>query len=232
MTLARSSTLAIAFAAVAALGLTGCTMATGPYAGGIPGDLPADPEPCASYCKVWVPPVTRQVPYLVQVHEPGVECVPETVREMRYREVCVDPGGSEWKSTPDLARCEKAVVQTKPGGWLWRQDGDCWKWCYEPPCYTWCDKTVTEEGIAYCAERSPTYRVEATSVPVERMRTVYTPGQYEVRYRCEVYKPGHWEWQPHKDCGDCEAPAPCPDVRGPAQPCRGPVLVEGCPPCN
>ena len=57
--------------------------------------------------------------------------------------------------------CDQAVVQVKPGGYKWKRDGDCWKYCYEEPCYEWCNKVVSEDGIEYCMEVPPEYRVEA-----------------------------------------------------------------------
>lgn len=195
-----------------------------------PADLPANPEACTKYCKVWVEPVYRDKPVLC-VKEQGCDTVEETVCRTRYREVC-EPGCQYTVKTCGK-QCDQAVVQVRPGGYKWKREGDCWKYCYEEPCYQWCNKVVREEGIEYCMEVPPEYRVEAYHEPVTRYRTVRRPNKYEVEWVKELYTPGHYEWQPSKLCGDCDCPGPCPTIPQRPSPCpneRG--ISTGCPRTN
>ena len=85
----RSILLGLALV-IAMLAPMGCS---GPRSGvGIlPADLPANPEACTTYCKVWVEPVYRDKPVLC-LKEPGCsERVEEVVCRTRYREVCERP---------------------------------------------------------------------------------------------------------------------------------------------
>lgn len=216
----RSSLLGIAVVfAVVALG--GCQSPSSQY-GALPTDLPADPEPCTKYCKVWVPPVYRDVPVL-QLEKHGCTTeVPETVMEVRCREVCDRPACEYSVRTPGK-RCEQAVVQTRGGGYKWKRDGDCWRYCYEEPCFQWCNKVVTEEGIEYCMEVPAQYHVDVAMEPTTRYRTVRQPAEYGVRWVQEVYRPGYWEWQPTKECEYCDCSAPCPSI---------PIRKSSCPPLS
>jgi hypothetical protein len=155
--------------------------------------------------------------------------------ETRYEEICVKPRETCVNLTPGTS-CEQAVVQTRPGGWRWReQEPGCWKYCYEPPCYTWCNKVVEEEGIAYCTESPPEYRTVVRHEPVTRYRTEYEPGRYEIVYQKEVYRPGHWEWRATQECSDCACPSPCPTRPFVQQPCQPPArggVTADCPRTN
>jgi len=213
---------------VAALAaLSACAARYGPT---LPPDLPPDPEPGTTYCKEWVEPVYRDVPRLAMVRPPCTTTVPETVCRLRFEDVCVKPSTCRPCRTPDKA-CEMAVVQTKPGGYVWKQDGaGCWKYCYEQPCYQWCDKRVTEEGIEYCVEDPPEYRTVAYREETTEARQVCVPGEYAVEWCREVYIPGHWVWKATKDCGPCDVTAPCPEMPRIERPCSG--VAAGAPRSN
>ncbi len=223
----RSHTrIASAVLGAALLGLVGCQSAPrgGVGCGVLPTDLPPDPLPCTTYCRVWVPPVYRNVPRLVMVSPPRTQVTPETVMRTRFRDVCVKPAEQRVCQTPDL-RCDQAVVQVKPGGYVWKRvpgpgGADCWKYCYEPGCYQWCNKVVTERGIQYCTEIPPKYMTEAWSEPVTRCREEYVPGTYRVQWVKELYTPGYWAWKPSENCAECECPAPCPVIPCKKQPCE------------
>jgi hypothetical protein len=224
----------VAAIALAAGAFAGCSTPGGCCDSTLPPDLPADPEPCARYCRVWVPPVYRKVPKLCQVSPECYRCEPETVQRIRFREVCVKPCEQVACRTPDR-RCEEAAVQVTPGGWRWKQDEcGCWKYCYEPPCYQWCNKVVTEEGIDYCVERPPEYRTEAwwEDETCTRMRRI--PPRYKIVYEEECYRPGYWQWVVQDSCTDCVCPAPCPTRPIRRQPCAPgtDVLTPDCPRCN
>lgn len=225
----RTSLLGLALLCAAAA-LVGCQTAPR-QSGCLPGDLPTDPDPCTKYCRVWVPPVYRDVPYVVEVCPARTVQVPEEGMETRYQEVCTKPRETYDVCTPDR-RCDQVAVQTKPGGYVWKRDpcGDCWNYCYEPPTFQWCNKTVTEQGITYCTEIPPEYSVEVTHEPVTRCRTVYVPAQYETRWEKELFTPGRWEWQPSKLCADCDCPAPGPEIPFRALPCE--PVTTGCPTTN
>jgi hypothetical protein len=223
------STIILLVLAVAAAAFVGCSSSGSPSQGScavLPPDLPNDPEPCTTYCRVWVPPVYRDVPKLVQVKPPRMVTKEETVCRLRFQEVCVKPRETKLCRTPGT-RCESSVVQVRPGGYKWKPTGEvdscgqeCWSYCYEPPCYQWCDKVVTEDGIEYCAEIPPEYKTVAYREPVVECRQECAPGEYEVEWVKEVYRPGYWAWKPSKNCTDCDCPAPCPTMPRKEQPCR------------
>jgi len=197
------------------------------YVGTLPADLPANPEACTKYCKVWVEPVYRDKPVLCLKNPGCTKEVPETVCVTRYREVCERPA-CQYPVRMAGKQCDQAVVQVRPGGYKWKREGDCWKYCYEEPCYQWCNKVVQEDGIEYCMEVPPEYRVEAYHEPVTRYRTVRTPAEYEVKYVKELYTPGRYEWQPSKLC-DCDCPGPCEKVPQRRSPCPNErALTPGC----
>ena len=120
-----------------------------------------------------------------------------------------------------------------PGGYKWKRDGDCWRYCYEEPCFQWCNKVVQEDGIEYCMEVPPEYHVEVTHEEVMRPRTVYVPAEWDTKWVKELYTPGHYEWQPTKECNDCDCPSPCPTLPYRKSPCpEGSAITNNCPPCN
>ena len=198
--------------------------------GALPPDLPDDPQPCTTYCKVWVPPVYRDVPRLRQVKPGCLEMSKEQIVHTRFGEVCTKPRELVECRTPDK-RCEEAVVQVRPGGYKWKRDQNgCWKYCYENPCYQWCNKVVTDEGIEYCTERPPEYKTVAWTEPATVCRQDYVPGEYEVEYVKEVYRPGYWAWKPCRDCENCDCPAPCPTIPQRQRECG--AMVAGVPTSN
>ena len=198
----------------------------------LPPNLPDDPEPCTKYCKVWVPPVYRPKPCVVQKRPGYTKCVEDCVLKTEYQEVCVKPRESYRVCEPDHA-CEQAVVQATPGGYKWKDAGcGCYRYCYEPPCYQWCNKVVTEEGIDYCTEIPPEYRVRVRHRPKRVVSQQYVPAEYGVVWKKECFQPGRWEWQPIKECPSCDCPQePCPQIPFRPQPCRAGVL-QTCPTTN
>jgi hypothetical protein len=171
--------------------------------------------------------VYRDVPVLERVTDGGMVSTPETVREMRYREVEVRPRTTKWGRT-EGSECEEAVVQVSGGGWRWRPDGNCWKYCYEPPEYTRCVKTVGEAGISYCTEQPPEYRTVAESREVLRERCEYVPPEYRVKWVREVYTPGRWEWRMREGCDDCVCPGCPPGISGRGLTPAGEAGIKDC----
>jgi hypothetical protein len=203
--------------------------------GGIDPQLPADPNPCTKYCKVWVPPVYRDVPKVVQTCGCTVVQVPEKVQRVRFEDVCVKPRTCKIGCMPGT-KCEQQAVQVRPGGFRYVQDGpNCWKYCYVKPCYQWCNKVVYEDGIEYCAESAPEYKTVARTEEQTVYRNVYVAPETKVQWVKEVYQPGHWEWRATHDCCDCICDKPCPTIecleRKPCRPAT-PALGRGCPRCN
>ncbi len=227
MTADRRTTLVLLVLGAMALAFAGCSSG-GPRYGScavLPPDLPNDPEPCTQYCRVWVPPVYREVPQLVQVSPRRMVEKKETTCRLRFQEVCVRPGQTKPCRTPDK-RCESALVQVKPGGYKWKPDGigacgnECWKYCYEAPSYRWCNKVVNEEGIEYCTDVPPEYKTVAYREPVVECRQECVPAQYKVEWVKELYSPGYWAWQRNKECQACDCPVPLPPAPRTVHPCR------------
>jgi len=225
----RKTTISLIALALLALTVAGCA-SRGPAAYGscatLPSDLPADPEPCTTYCRVWVPPTYRNVPKVKQTCPPKVETEAYQTCRLRFQEVCVKPRQVKQCRTADK-RCEQAVVQVKPGGYKWKPTGsldecgqECWSYCYEPPCYQWCNKVTTEKGIEYCTEVPPEYKTVAYREPVTECRQVCQPAQYKVEWHQEVFRPGYWAWKPNKDCTSCDSPVVCPPQPKRERPCR------------
>lgn len=227
-----------AFAVVLGGGLlAGCQSAPGPsfpgsfserpVIGALPTDLPENPEPCLSYCREEVPATYRMVPKLVEVECARTVTIPETVYEMRAREVLVKPRTTKTYEACGET-CQQELVQVKPGGFRWVHDKscNCWQYCDAPPEYKWCDKTVDSDGIRYCAEQPPEYKTVVDTVPVTRERVEYVPPRYEVKYVRELYQPASTEWVPKCE-GGCMVD---PRKWSPVMP--GGALDCGCPSSN
>lgn len=195
----RRQSLPVAAALLAALCLSACS--GGPSfrscpdsARAIPLDLPQDPDPTKKYCKVWVPPTYREVPYLAQRCSGTTRDVTETVMETRAYDEIVTPASC--KTVRGCGKtCEESLVQVRPGGYRWEFDGTCWKYVERCPEYEWCNRVVREDSIDYCMDVPAEYQTKVETVPVQRTRTEYVPPRYEIRYRQEVFQPGRWEWR-------------------------------------
>jgi hypothetical protein len=170
-----------------------------------PLDLPSDPAPCLKYCRVWVPPVYRDVPRLTPVCG-GPRQVEKHVTETCFKTVC-KPGQKYGCTTPSCD-CEEVAVQVCPGGYRWQQvEGGCWRYCETKPTFKWCKKQIHEDGIDYCVDEPPEYEVVAVKTERRICDTVYEPPTYKTTWCKELYTPGRWEWVLKNDC----SPAPCGD---------------------
>jgi hypothetical protein len=188
--------------------------------------FPTDPDPCASYCLVWVPPEYREVPRVVPCEG---KIVTEKVCRSRVEleETCT-PGHYEARRSPDVCR-QWAIVEAEPARTEWRtvkccdeKNGCCYKPVEIPAQYKVCERRETEKGIEYCAFTPPEYDVkpvvkhDALSVPH------YVPGEAKVVYDKQLFAEGHWEWKV-KYCG-CQPPkkdCPKPPVCAPQPPAGG-----------
>jgi hypothetical protein len=194
---------------------------------------PADADPCAAYCLVWVPPVYRDVPKLCPC--PG-HTVKETIPEQKvvFEEVC-KPGCYETREIPDRCR-HSAIVQVSPSREEWLPvscpggcpcepgQGNCWKRVVLPPEYKVCETTQTEKGVQYCAFTPPEREVVAKTVRCDVTHTRYVPADYSVTYVKELVTAGHYEWQVRYDCAEPMLP-PIKKVCVPKTGC-------GCVPCG
>ncbi len=203
---------------------------------GIPPDLPAAPDPCKKYCKVWVPATYKKVPKLVRCCNECTKQVPVRVKEMRAREVMVKPRQCVAKRTCGND-CEDTLIQVKPGGYRWEQaEAGCWQYCYRKPEYKWCKRQVKENEIAYCVETPPEYKTVVETRDVVRYRTEYVPPKYEIRYVNEVHTPGHWAWKEAPGCGAAPDRRCWTKPRFMGRTCtdcnRKPAIDCGCPPTN
>lgn len=204
---------------LALLVATGCTSSTRQYGEGCgcppcpvpcppcglrPTDMPKDPDPCVKYCRVWVPPVYRNVPKL-EIASPGyMQSVDRTVMQTHFVERQVKPARG-YHVSAEPALCQQTGVEVTPGGWRWQDTGcGCWKYCYTPPAYNWCTKTVKEEGISYCNEEPAEYETVAYTCPKKTCVSRYVPQQYRTVWVRECVTPGHWQWVAKDDaCGTC-----------------------------
>lgn len=163
-----------------------------------PNDLPRDPNPKLKYCRVWVDDVYRDVPKLVPVC--GCTKPVDTVVTETHFVTKATPGRCYDCTTPSCD-CDETAVQVCPGGYRWQEIEGCWKYAYCPPKYKWCKKQVHEEGISYCMEEPTTYETVAVRDQKVVRDYQYTPPGYKTVWCKELYKPGHWEWVAHDDCG-------------------------------
>jgi len=210
-------------AGVVALATAGCSSGSGrpPF--------PADPDPCASYCLVWVPPVYRQTPKICPC--PGktvTEKVP--VQKVCFQEVCT-PGQCIERCIPDQCR-RYGAVEVEPGRTEWVRvqctdpctccTQECWKPVHIPPKYKWCEKCETERGYVYCEQLPPEYDVVAHTVTACEDVCRYVPGEVKVEMVNELYSPGHWAWEKRYDCRPCRSDCPpgidCAPMTGPCPP--------------
>jgi len=168
-----------------------------------------------------VPPTYREVPRLVCCSPE--RCTTEKVfrRKVEFEQIC-KPGCYTEKKRPDVCRTEE-IVEVVPGRTEWVRTNcecapcpECYKQVEIPPCYKKCEKTVTEEGVKYCAFTPPQYDLVAKVKTVAVDRPVHVPGEYKIEWCKEEFQPGHWEWR-RTDCGcpkrcDCPKPCACPKV--------------------
>jgi hypothetical protein len=227
------------------LGTAGCSTHggmphPGRFHGAIDPSLPDDPEPCAQYCKCWVPAKCREVPKLCMVCPGHTRCDPVCVNKTVYCDECVKPRTCRPICIPG-SKCDETIVQTSAGGYRWIRECNCWKYCYVPPCFQYCNKSVTENGVRYCSEEPPVYRTTARTCPRIEYRTTYVPPRYEVRWVKEVYDPAHWEWQRSRACCDCICPCDHPEIPKTTTVCPPPCWTRvpripnpepGCGPCG
>lgn len=201
------------FLVLAAASLASAACSSGPSSGssssGKP-PFPADADPAAAYCLVYVPPVYRDVPCLVPCRDGRVCKESVKAEKVVFEEVC-EPGCYEDRKVPD--RCRKtAIVEACPARDEWRPvscgggcsapNGDCWKRVVVPPRYQICEATETEKGFTYCAFTPPQYGVVARTTTVDEPRYHYDPAEYRVEWKKELFTPGHYEWQRRYDCTD------------------------------
>lgn len=192
--------------------------------GALPTDLPRDPDPCVKYCKVWVPPVYRDVPRLTST--PGcMVTTNKTIMETHFVERMTKPAQG-YHVSMDPGSCEQTAVEVCAGGYAWQDVGcGCMKYCYTPPKYTWCTKRVKGERISYCNEEPAEYETVAYTCPKNVCGSAYVPPKYRTVWEKECYTPGHYEWVAKSDpCGTC-APAPCNPKVYPVGGCN---KVDGC----
>jgi hypothetical protein len=202
-------------------------------AGAIP-PFPADADPCAAYCLVWVPPVYRDVPEVI----PGCgKCVDVTLPATKvvYEEVC-KPGCYQTRQIPDRCR-HNAIVQVSPPHEEWVpvacgatgpcgcSDAEtCWKRVVIPGDYKVCETVETEKGIQYCAFTPPEREVVAKTVRCDVKHSQYVPAEAKVCWHKECIVPGHYEWKVRYDC----ATPMMPPLKTTCVPCSG----CGCVPCD
>lgn len=192
-----------------------------------PAGLPDSPSPCATYCKEWVPPVTRKVPELVKVRDGYMKETPYCVKTTSYDDVVIEPRQCACPKTTATRRCEESLVEVKPGGHRWVQNDDgCWKYQYCNPEYKWCTRTRVEEGVEYCVDKPPVYETVERVNHEMKMRREYVPAEYAIRYREQVYEPGRYRFRATQDCNNCVTGA-CNDRKS-----YRTVLTENCERCN
>lgn len=205
--------------------------------GGLPTDLPRDPGQGMTYCRVWVPPVYRDVPSIEPI--PG-HMVTETRSAMKtqFFERQVQPKREYWlEKKPTDA--DMTAVEVSPGGWKWSQvNGDCWQYCYTPPQHAYCAKKVKEDRITFCNEEPAQYETVARSCPTTVTEQKYVPGGYRVVWKRECYRPGHYVWQANDGgCAPCATDPGTPKTTlvptralGGAKPAT--AVTPSCPRCN
>ena len=196
----------------ATVAIAGAFFATGCSSTHIPA-FPSDPDPCASYCLVWVPPVYTQVPHVVVEKPSGT--APKTIcyDKVSFKE-CVKPGMYIQKCVPDECRAY-GIVEATPAREEWKpvkcKDGcgcgldNCFKRVHVPASYDWCEKKETEKGFEYCAFTPPEYTIVESKQRCMETTRKYVPPQYRIDYCQELYAPGHYEWQ----ASYCAEPTRC-----------------------
>jgi hypothetical protein len=217
----RIGRFAAALAAAAAFVSAGCSSGG---AGRPP--YPTDPDPCASYCLKWVPPVYRPTPKFCAA--PGkvvTRNVP--VEKVVFQEVC-RPGRCETKCVPDQCR-RYGAVEVQPARTEWVKvkckdpctccEEDCWKAVRVPPKFAWCEKCEVEKGFEYCSWTPPEYDVVARTVRSCEKVPTYIPGGATAVMVPELYTPGHWVWEKRYDCRECKTCPPPPNCAPMGAPC-------------
>jgi hypothetical protein len=198
--------------------------------------FPVDPDPCATYCLKYVPPVYREVPRVTMTKAPCSRSYQVCTIQTKVRTVC-KPGECKTVCVPDECR-QTSIVQVEPAREEWRrvECEDCYgceiDCCFRrvrvPPKYDVCPRCEVDEGFTYCVQAPPTYETVVESEPCTQTRCEYVPAEYGICYDKQCWTPGHWVWEKR----DCAFPEPCPPTAICApQPTPGePCPTAACPP--
>ena len=219
--------LSTVLAATVGLAAGGCS--SGPRPGSAAAPYPTDPDPCATYCMVWVPPTYRDVPRVVPGCG-GTTCETVCRKKVDLVETCT-PGHYESKCTPDQCR-RWAIVEAEPAHTEWKKvkcctpcgtaPGCCFQPVEVPAQFKVCEKHETEKGIEYCTFTPPEYDVKAVCKTEKMKFSHYVPAEAKVVYDKELFQAGHWEWQKrYCGCEKAKPDCPRPPVCAPQPPADG-----------
>jgi len=189
-----------------------------------PSDLPPGAKADEVWCRVWVPPLTREVVENCMVCPPSVKKVPiPATFGTRTELVCVQPARIVEKQTPAVWTTRKRDVLVCP-------ERECFEVvccpdgskdpCCDPGCRCYTKRVVPpvwrEECEAVCLEPSKCciefvpaqYKcVEKTYVlKPAHCEEVCVPAKWEQRRRTAICRPGRWEWRLNPDCVPPEDP--------------------------
>jgi hypothetical protein len=189
-----------------------------------PADLPPGAKPDEVWCRVWVPPLTREVVENCQVCPATVKKVPiPATYGTRTELVCVQPAQIIEKKTP-------AVWTTRTRDVLVCPERECVEVvccpsgsndpCCDPGCKCYAKKVIPavwrKECEAVCLEPSKCC-IEFVPAQYKCVETTYVlkpahceevcvPAKWESRRRTAICRPGRWEWRLNPDCVPPEEP--------------------------
>lgn len=218
------ATATIALALCLALGACrsaapGAAPATGaqPAVAAAPADRPPEARPGEAWCRVWIPPVTKEVAETVCVRPACVKKVPvPPTYGTRTKLVCLAPAQIREVQTPavwttrvrDVLACpEREVVERvacEPGALAAGEvQCDCFVKRVIPPVYEQVEEAVCVEPSRCCIEYQPAqYQCveERFILKPAHCQEVLVPAQFETRMRTVICTPGRWEWRRNTDC--------------------------------
>ena len=185
-----------------------------------PGPQPCDRPPEAkageAWCRVWIPPVSKEVTERVCVCPE--QCRPVKIPAQwgtRPQLVCVSPAKVTEHVKPAVYTTKKEEVCVRgPRDVYRRVDCDskvegaarqceCWVKQRCPPVFETRERKVCIEPPRKVLEYTPAkyeMREERYLVCPERCATEKVPAKYEERTRTVCVQPGRWEWRRNTDC--------------------------------
>jgi len=175
------------------------------------GDRPPEAKAGEAWCRVWQPPVSKEVTKRVLVRPAGSRRIKIPAEYgTRPKLVCVGPAKLKEVTRPGVWAHKKEDVMVRPARETFRRIK-----CADDPCKEcWvkgeCPPVWRKECRAVCVQ-PPTKRVEFTPAKYKMVderfvihpatcRKECVPAEYEMRTETVCVRPGRWVWRRNDSC--------------------------------
>lgn len=182
-----------------------------------PDDLPPEAKAGEAWCRVWIPPVTKEISETVCVSPACVKKVPiPPTYDTRTKLVCIQPAKICEVTKPAVWTTRKREVLVCPEREVVERvqcepselgEGEVQCNCFVkriiPPVYETIEEGVCLEPSSLCVEYQPAqYKCveERFVVKPAHCEEVAVPARYETRIRTVICQCGRWEWRRNDAC--------------------------------